>query len=53
MIAEMSNLFSSTMLNYFLETNRLPLLRSMPGDRSGRRSTLWLPFSAGGRSGKR
>jgi hypothetical protein len=39
--------------NYFLEASRLPLLRSVPGDRSDGLSTLRLPFFTGGRSGKR
>ena len=39
--------------NHFLETNRLPLLRSVPDDRSDGLSTLGLPFSTCGRSGKR
>jgi hypothetical protein len=39
--------------NNFLETNRLPLLRSVPGDRSVLPATVGLPFSTGGRSGKR
>jgi hypothetical protein len=39
--------------NYFLEPNRLPLLRSVPGNHPDGRSTLGLPFSIGGRSGKR
>jgi hypothetical protein len=39
--------------NHFLETNRLPLLRSVPGDRSHGWFTLGLPLSTGGRSGKR
>jgi hypothetical protein len=39
--------------NYFLETNRLLLLRSVSGDRSDGVSTLRLSFFTGGRSGKR
>jgi len=39
--------------NYFLQTNRLALLRSVPDDRSDGPSTLGLPFSTGGRSGNR
>jgi hypothetical protein len=39
--------------NYFLETNRLPFLRLVPGDRLDALSTLGLASSTGGRSGKR
>ncbi len=39
--------------NHFLETNRLPLLRSVPGDRLDRPSALGCPICAAGRSGKR
>ncbi len=39
--------------NYFLETNRLPLLRSVIGDRSDGLSTFQPPFFTDGRSGKR
>jgi hypothetical protein len=40
-------------LNYFLEPNRLPLVRSAPGDRSDGLSTFRTLFFTGGRSGKR